>query len=44
MEKKEAQKALKEMLEQWDAKRSAWIEKTGSEKGFSEWFTKEVIG
>jgi len=42
MEKKAMQETVKEMMEQWDAKRSEWIAKKGNEDGFSKWFTDQI--
>jgi hypothetical protein len=30
-------------MDNYDSKRKEWIGKFGSDKGFNEWFTKEVM-
>lgn len=35
--------AFAELMAAYNAKRSEWISKTGSEVGFDEWFTKQVM-
>lgn len=37
------QKALKELMKQYDAKRSEWIILHGDDEGFDDWFTAQVI-
>ena len=36
--------ALKELLTAWDLYRARWIARRGDDRGFSEWFTKQVKG
>ncbi len=40
----DTQKALKEMMEQYNTKRSEWVEQFGTDAGFNEWFTGQVMG
>jgi hypothetical protein len=36
--------AIKELMNKFDENRARWIERFGSDKGFNEWFTKQVMG
>lgn len=37
------QKALKELMKQYDAKRAEWIARNGDDAGFDDWFTAQVV-
>lgn len=37
------QEALKELMKQYDAKRSEWIVRNGDDEGFDDWFTAQVV-
>lgn len=34
---------IRELMSKYDAYRAKWIAKNGSDKGFKEWFTGQVI-
>ena len=36
-------KNFKEIMNNYNIKRQEWIIKYGTEKGFDEWFTKQII-
>lgn len=44
MSSQEAASTIKELMQAYDENRAKWIEKYGSDEGFNEWFTKQVIG
>jgi hypothetical protein len=35
---------LREIMAAYDEYRTKWIEQNGSDAGFNEWFTKQIIG
>jgi hypothetical protein len=35
---------IAELMARYDESRKAWIEKHGTEDGFNEWFTAQVLG
>ena len=43
MKKKEMQKALLEMMNEFNRTRALWIEKFGSDAGFGDWFSSQIM-
>ncbi len=41
---KEIASTLKELMQAYDDNRAKWIAEFGSDAGFNEWFTNQVIG
>ena len=44
MTDQEAAKAIQELLTRYQENRKKWVEEFGSDKGFDDWFTKQVKG
>ncbi len=40
----EIRNLIRELMKQFDARREAWIEIYGNDKGFKDWFTRQVLG
>jgi len=34
---------LRELMDVWDRSRAEWIEKYGTDKGFADWYTDQVL-
>ena len=43
MTNKEMAAALEDLMNQWDATRAKWVKRFGTDKGFAEWFTDQVM-
>ena len=43
MTKQDTVKAIEELINKWNEYRAKWIEANGTDEGFAEWFTSQVI-
>lgn len=34
---------IRDLMAKWDATRAAWIARFGSDDGFQEWFTAQIV-
>ena len=44
MNDNEIRNLIQELMKQFDARRAGWIEIYGNDKGFKDWFTRQVLG
>ena len=44
MNDNEIRNLIQELMKQFDARRAGWIEIYGTDKGFKDWFTRQVLG